>query len=953
MTAEKPLGATPEYATPMRVLLVEDNASDAMVAQAAIQKAAFGPAEVLRADSLAKALGIAGTAEVHLVLLDLNVSDSRGIATLERMRAAARCPIIVITAEDSPGLDEEALEMGAYEILHKGRLTTDAIARVLRLAEGQRKVQASLESAEHRYRQLIEVAPDAIFVHSDWRIVLVNPAMLQLFRAERAEQLLGREVLELIAPQSRELVRERIRRLYATQQTVPLAEIEFLRADGTPVQAEGTAASFTYAGRPAAQVVARDITDRKNAELALLESEARFRSLTELSSDWYWQQDAELRMSFHSKGFALSSGTTSDKLLGKRRWEEPNRLPLSGSWDEHRATLEARKPFRDFEYVRIGDDGKRHFLSLSGVPIFDAAGEFKGYRGVGRNITERKESEQALRRSEERFRSLTELSSDWYWEQDEELRFTYVSTGFGESSSYDSSRILGKRRWEFEDVIPASGTWEDHRKLLQARQSFRDFEQISIRADGTRLYLSSSGQPVVDEAGTFRGYRGVGSDITVRKVAEKRLAQLAQFDAVTGLPNRNLLQDRLDHAIAQSRRRGRGAGVLFVDLDRFKLVNDSHGHDVGDELLRQVGRSLKDCVRRDDTVARLSGDEFAVVIADLARPDDAAIVAQKILDSFAAPFDPGGLETFITASIGVATFPSDGDSADTLLKCADVAMYRAKESSRNAFCFYTAEMNARAASKLQLNTDLRHALERREFRLHYQPKVNLATGEMIGMEALLRWQHVDRGLVPPLEFVPALEDSGLIVPVGDWVVDEACRQLAEWTRAGLQVAPVAVNLSARQFRRRDIDQVIRRLLAEHGISPALLELEITESSLMDDPKDAIRQLQALREAGFRISVDDFGTGYSSLAYLTRLPVSTLKIDRAFVNAATTEPGSAAIVKMVIDMAQRLNFDVVAEGIETDQHVRFLRQHGCGQGQGYHFGRPMPAEAIAPRMLRRT
>ena len=949
MAAENPLVATPEHATPMRILLVEDNASDAMVAQAAVKKAAFGPAEVLRADSLAKALCIAGSTEIHLVLLDLNVPDSSGLVTLERMRAAARCPIIVITSEERPGLDEEVLEMGAYEILHKGRLSTDAIARVLRLAEGQRKVQASLESAEHRYRQLIEVAPDAIFVHSDWRIVLVNPATLKLFRAERAEQLLGRELLELIAPQSRELVRERIRRLYATQQTVPLAEIEFLRADGTPVQAEGAAASFTYAGRPAAQVVARDITERKNAELALLDSEARFRSLTELSSDWVWEQDQELRISFHSKGFAQSSGTTSDKVLGKRRWEEPNRVPLSGSWDEHRATLEARRPFRDFEYVRIGDDGTRHFLSLSGVPIFDAAGEFRGYRGVGRNITERKEAEQALRRSEERFRSLTELSSDWYWEQDAELRFTYVSPGFAELSGNDPARVLGRRRWEFEDMVPASGSWEEHRKVLEARRPFRDFEQIRVCADGTRLHISSSGQPVLDEAGAFKGYCGVSSNITVRKNAEEKLAQLAQFDAVTGLANRNLLQERVAHAIAQARRRSRGAGVLFVDLDRFKLVNDTHGHHVGDELLAQVGRRLQDCVRRDDTVARPGGDEFAVVIADLARPDDAAIVAQKILDSFAAPFDLGGRETFITASIGVAAFPNDGADSDTLLKCADVAMYRAKESSRNTFCFYTAEMNARAASKLQLNTDLRHALERGEFRLHYQPKVNLATGEMIGMEALLRWQHAQRGLVPPLEFVPALEDSGLIVEVGDWVVGEACRQLQEWSRAGLQLAPVAVNLSARQFRRRDLDQVIRRLLAEHGISPALLELEITESSLMDDPKDAIRQLQALREAGFRISVDDFGTGYSSLAYLTRLPVSTLKIDRAFVNAATTEPGSAAIVKMVIDMAQRLSFDVVAEGIETDAHVTFLRQHGCGQGQGYHFGRPVPAEAMAPRM----
>ncbi|HEX9182290.1 MAG TPA: PAS domain S-box protein, partial [Burkholderiales bacterium] len=676
MAAEQLLQASPAHAAPMRVLVVEDNAADAMVAQAAVERAAFGPTEVQRASSMADALAAAASCEPHLVLLDLNMADSRGIGTLERMRAAVRCPVIVITAEEQPGLDAEALEKGAFEILHKGKLTPDAIARVLCLAEGQRKVQASLESAEQRYRQLIEVAPDAIFVHADWRIVLVNPAMVRLFRAASEGDLLGREVLELIAPQSRAMVRERMRRLYATQQAVPLAEIEYQRLDGALFSAEVTGASFVYGGRPAAQVVVRDITERKNAEFALRESEARFRSLTELSSDWYWEQDADLRMSFLSRGYSQSSGTTSDKMLGKRRWEEPNRMPLHGSWDDHRATLEARMPFRDFEYVRIGDDGKRHYISLSGVPIFDAAGEFKGYRGIGRNITERKEAEAALRRSEARFRSLAQLTSDWYWEQDENLRLTYVSTGFGKSADTDPAAVLGKQRWEFEGIMPVSGSWEEHRRVLETRQPFRDFEQVRSNPDGTRAYLSSSGEPVFDEAGVFKGYRGVGRDITERKLAEEKLARMAQFDAVTGLANRNLLNERLEQAIAQSKRRGRGAGVLFIDLDRFKLVNDTLGHQVGDELLVQVARSLKDCVRRDDTVARLGGDEFAIVIADLARPDDAALVAQKILQSFASPFDLGGHETFITGSIGIATCPSDGGTAEALLKCADTAMYR-------------------------------------------------------------------------------------------------------------------------------------------------------------------------------------------------------------------------------------------------------------------------------------
>jgi len=434
-----------------------------------------------------------------------------------------------------------------------------------------------------------------------------------------------------------------------------------------------------------------------------------------------------------------------------------------------------------------------------------------------------------------------------------------------------------------------------------------------------------------------------------REDAERRLAVMAQFDALTGLPNRSLLQDRLEQAIAHSRRRQGLSGVLFVDLDRFKIVNDTLGHQVGDQLLREVAQRLQQCVRADDTVGRISGDEFAIVLDDLGRAEDAGPVAQKVIDALALPFSLQGSEAFVSASIGISVFPLDGADGTTLLRNADMAMYQAKESGRSAYRYFTAEMNERSAAKLQLNTDLRWAVERSEFVLHYQPKVDLATGTLVGMEALLRWQHPQRGLVSPLEFIFALEDSGLILPVGEWVLAEACAQIVRWREAGLAPVPVAVNLSAKQFRRPDLDRMIQQTLDAAGVQPALMELEITESSIADDPDDALRQLGNLRAAGLRISVDDFGTGYSSLAYLTSLPLSALKIDRSFVRDVHLSAKSASVVHAVIDMAHNLHFDVIAEGVESEEHVAFLRRHGCDQAQGYLFGRPMPAEEMAARL----
>ena len=427
--------------------------------------------------------------------------------------------------------------------------------------------------------------------------------------------------------------------------------------------------------------------------------------------------------------------------------------------------------------------------------------------------------------------------------------------------------------------------------------------------------------------------------------SEAQLTYLAQFDSLTGLANRALLTDRFVQAIVQARRRDVPLGVLFIDLDEFKIVNDTLGHAAGDELLKAVAARLKATLRPGDSVARMAGDEFAVLLNELANASDAAIVAQKIIAALAEPFDVYGQEVVITASIGVATYPADGADASALLAAADAAMYRAKQSGRNAYQFFTSDLNQRMRARVQRIAELRRALERGEFQVHYQPKFDLQRRAVCGAEALLRWRHPARGMTSPAEFIPLLEESGLIVPVGEWVLQTACRELKERVEAGLPSFPIAINFSARQFRQLDLATRIRRTVEAAGVGAELIELEITETQLMQDPEHAVRVLRELRDAGIGVAIDDFGTGYSSLSYLTRFPLSALKVDRSFVAGALDDDASAAIVRTVIDMAHILGFKVVAEGVESEAQAAFLRGLGCDQGQGYLFAKPMPEAGL--------
>lgn len=575
-------------------------------------------------------------------------------------------------------------------------------------------------------------------------------------------------------------------------------------------------------------------------------------------------------------------------------------------------------------------------------------------RKVEDKIAQLAAANRRLRESEARFRALTELSADWYWEQDENLRITALSPGITKSTGKPSEHFLGKKRWESDNVGVSEAEWAAHKATLEARRPFYDFEYGRKDADGRIRYLSVSGEPVFEETGKFTGYRGITKDITQRKVADNALrnalvdlARQANYDALTGLPNRNLLLDRMQQALS-AQRYLRSIAVAYIDLDHFKNVNDSLGHSAGDLLLRQVAERLQSTLRDGDTVARVGGDEFVLVLMGLVNDEIIFRAMQRVVKKIGEPLTIDGRELNITFSAGISIYPQDGQDVDTLLKNADTAMYRAKDHGRNNFQFFTSEMNRLVSERLALEHSLRRAVERNELMLYYQPKVDIKTGIIVGAEALLRWQHPDWGLVFPARFIPVAEETGPIMEIGEWVLRTACNQNRLWQNAGLSPIIMSVNLSARQLRQKDFAKTVGRILFESGLEPGQLELELTESMVMHDPEVAIATLRALKSIGTRLSVDDFGTGYSSLSYLHQLPVDTLKIDQSFVHkiGLSDNPDDGILARTIISLGHSLHLTVIAEGVETSAQLKFLKAHLCDEVQGYYFSRPVPAEEFA-------
>jgi diguanylate cyclase (GGDEF)-like protein/PAS domain S-box-containing protein len=811
----------------VRILLIEDEEICAGIVTAYLAGIKWATPHVEHAPTLRQALARLTLERFDLVITDLNLPDSTGLATLESVARVCNRLIIVVTGEDSPTLRDDAIARGAYDLMQKRALSASALERLLRLATVQAGTVRSLRDSEARFRRTLEMAGSGIaHVDLDGRLLRVNRRYCDILGYPESE-LVGRAPREFSHPDDRELTTQHLARLRSGAADAVRFEKRYLRSDRSIVWVELTIA------------VVRNAEGAQQYEIAVVE-------------DITARKHAEARQAAHTR-YQESIARFGQAALAKRNPQELT--------EEAVQTVLRGLDARGVAYLEPGP--------LPGEPVERAACGLAGAPAQA------------------------------------------ISTVLHSGAQY-----IGPGRV----VVPVRGEARVRGAL------YAHGEQFSAEALAylhTVASLLSTGLQRID--------------------SEARLSFLAQFDPLTGLPNRALLADRFSQMIVQAKRRGAPLGVLFIDLDDFKLVNDSIGHAGGDELLRETARRLQAAVRTGDTIARISGDEFAVVLTDLTRPEDAALVAQKILDGLSAPLMLSGQETFVTASVGIAAYPGDGEDAETLLGAADAAMYRAKQSGRNAYQFFTAEITQRTRARAQVALELRRALERNEFGLVYQPKIELVSGKPCGAEALLRWHHPERGLISPADFVPILEETGLIVPVGEWVLRRACEDIKAWQAQGLNALPVAVNLSARQFRQQMLDSRIRALVRAAGVDATLIELEITETELMQDPEHAIRVMRSLRDDGIRVAIDDFGTGYSSLAYLTRFPVSALKIDRSFVADALSDAADAAIVRTIIEMAHNLRFTVVAEGVETDGQMEFLRQHGCHQGQGYFFARPMVAD----------
>lgn len=598
------------------------------------------------------------------------------------------------------------------------------------------------------------------------------------------------------------------------------------------------------------------------------------------------------------------------------------------------------------EYRIIHADGGIRWVLERGCPLYNDTGEVEAIEGFMQDITQRRESEMAARKAEERYRSIFENALEGIYQTSPDGHYLNFNPALARIYGYDSAEDLVLGITDIQKHLYVDPYKRDEFiRLMTAHGRVKNFEALVHRKNGEIIWISENAREVKGQDGNLMFYEGTVEDITERKNYEQQIEYQATHDSLTGLPNRTLLADRLQQYIGMAERYSSKVAIAFIDLDQFKLINDSMGHHAGDELLKIMATRLSGCVRDSDTVVRLGGDEFVLLLTGLHKIEDVSESMQRVLSSVADPCMIEGRDFVVSCSIGISIYPDDARDTTTLLKFADSAMYKSKQSGRNTFQFYTDELNQRLMERLDMEYRLRLALESNEFLLHYQPKLAFASGEICGAEALIRWQPAGESMISPASFIPVAEETGLIEDIGRWVLRTACNQAVELNARFGRELPIAVNVSPRQFRHSGLVGMVRSILKDSGLNPACLELEITESSLVHDTGSFIQTLHELKALGVKLAIDDFGTGYSSMAYLKDFPVDRLKIDQVFVSHLETEPSNIAILKAIVALGHSLGMKVIAEGVETAYQQAFLLGIGCDELQGYFFSKPLPLDAF--------
>jgi diguanylate cyclase (GGDEF)-like protein/PAS domain S-box-containing protein len=820
---------------------------------------------------------------------------------------------------------------------------------VIRDIDHRKQAAMALQESEERYRSLLALSPDAIFVHHQGIMVMANSSALQLFGAEREDQLLGLPWTARVHPDFHQIARERVEQIQNTDADC-LAELPvieprcMLRVDGSVIDVEVTTSKIMLAEGSAVLSIARDVTQRKR-------DEARLKTLLT-------QQEAILDNAI--VGIVLLKQRVI--IQCNRRFEE-----MFGYGEGEMLGYTTRIIYRtDEDYQAIGE---RAYSALDRGEVYleeirlkrKDSSIFWGYlhgRALDWNHPENGSvwiyTDQTVQKQAQEHLQLTasvfENAAEGIMITDTDNTILAINRAFVEITGYTAEEVVGKKPDLLKSGRQDAAFYQQIWQTLSQHGQWRG--EIWNRRKNGEVYPELLSISVIKEnSGRVTHYVAVFSDIEEKKRSEHQLIFLAHHDPLTELPNRVLFTDRLDHAIHRTVRGLTQLAVLFIDLDHFKSVNDTLGHHLGDELLQTVAQQLNQAVRTSDTLARLGGDEFILMIEDINGVQDTVLIAQKLLNTFTQPFILAGYELYLSASIGISIYPTDGKEAHELIKNAEAAMYQAKAKGRNNYHYYARGMTADAVERLQLESMLRRSIERNELVVYFQPQVDLASGALIGAEALVRWQHPTLGLIPPIKFIPLAEETGFISALGEWVLRNACLKLKIWRAAGYQLPKVSVNLSIKQFERGDVVHLVEKILKATDLPPECLELEITESFVVN-ANDAFGFIAELKALGISLSVDDFGTGYSSLMYLKNLPIQQLKIDRSFVIDIGRDANNEAIVRTIIALAKNLGLAVIAEGVETKVQADFLLAEGCPQGQGYYYDKPLPEDKFIERWLAR-